>query len=101
MGQKINLQMIYQKTLITVLQKIKKDARKEDRTIVHQFTVPDPGLIHAVAPNISGDYSSFDCFTLMFTNELFNHIVIETNRNYQQRSQEEEKKTLQPDVTLF
>jgi hypothetical protein len=36
----------------------------------------------------------------MFTNEVFNAIVTETNRYYQQHSQEEQK-TLQPDVTPF
>jgi hypothetical protein len=59
---------------------------------VYQFTAPDNGLIRAVAPNIRRDSSSFDCFTLMFTNGLFNTIVTETNRYYQQHSQEEENK---------
>jgi hypothetical protein len=37
----------------------------------------------------------------MIKNEVFNAIVTKTNRYYQQHSQEEEKKPLQPDVTLF
>jgi hypothetical protein len=44
------------------------DKRREDRTIICQFTAPDNELIHAVAPNIRTDSSSVDCFTLMFTN---------------------------------
>jgi hypothetical protein len=54
-------------------------------------------LIRGVAPNVSGVSSPFDCFT----NELFNTIVTETYRYYQQHCKEQEKKTLQPDVTLF
>jgi hypothetical protein len=30
------------------------ERRREDRAIMYHFTVPNPGLIHAVAPNISG-----------------------------------------------
>jgi hypothetical protein len=56
------------------------EKRREDRAIVHQFTATAPGLIRSVAPNISGEPSPFDCFTLMFMNELFNIIVTETNR---------------------
>jgi hypothetical protein len=37
------------------------------RDIFHQFTASNPGLIHAIGPNITGDSSSFDCFRLMFT----------------------------------
>jgi hypothetical protein len=37
----------------------------------------------------------------MIKNEVFNTIVTKTNCYYQQHSQEEEKKPLQPDVTLF
>jgi hypothetical protein len=77
---------------------MKNDTRKEEKT---GFTAPDNGLIRAVAPNISWDSSSVNCFTLMFANELFNTIVTETNRYYQHHRQEEEEKTLQPDVTLF
>jgi hypothetical protein len=46
----MNLEIIYEKTLTTVLQKMKNDTRKEEKT---GFTAPDNGLIRAVAPNIS------------------------------------------------
>jgi hypothetical protein len=55
------------------------EKRREDRALVHHFTAHAPGLIRGVAPNISGESSPFDCFTLMFMNVLFNTIVTETN----------------------
>jgi hypothetical protein len=66
MTRKINVQIICLKTLITVLQKLKNGTR-EDRAIANQFTVPDPGLIRAVTPNVTGNSSSSDCFRVMFT----------------------------------
>jgi hypothetical protein len=66
----------------------------EDKATVHHFTGPDPGLIRVVAPDISGDSSSFDFFRPMFTEELFSTILRETNRYYQKHAQKQENRIL-------
>jgi hypothetical protein len=53
--------MIYQKTLITVLKNEECHERRREGGCNVPFTAPYLGLIRAVAPNISGDSSSFDC----------------------------------------
>lgn len=57
--------------------------RREGKATVHHFTGPDPGLIHVVATDISGNSSSFDFFRPTFTEELFSAILTETNLYYQ------------------
>jgi hypothetical protein len=63
------------------------------------LTGPDPGLIYVVAPDIGGDWSSFYFFGLIFTEEIFNTILTETN-HYQQHTSKDKNRTLQTDVTV-
>jgi hypothetical protein len=59
---------------------------RNGKATVHHFTGPDTGLIYVVAPDISGNLSSFDFFGLMFTEEILSTILTETNHYYQQHT---------------
>jgi hypothetical protein len=58
------------------------DSRNEDRAELHHFSVPKPGVNCRAAPHISADSSPLGCFRLIFTYELLNIILTETNRYY-------------------
>jgi hypothetical protein len=72
----------------------------EDKAIVHQFTASDPELNCIVAPHINAESLSFDCFHLMFTDEVFNIVLVDTDHYCQQHIQKQEYKTWQPDITI-
>jgi hypothetical protein len=79
--------------------RVLRDKGSEDWGRLYKFTVSQRGLNRTLIPPISEDSSSFDCFQLIFTIELFNIILVETNHCSQQHIQEEENKTEDSDIT--
>jgi hypothetical protein len=93
-----NLRMIYLEMMIVF--RVLCDKGSEDWGRLYKFSTSQPGLNHTLVLPISEDSSSFDCFQLIFTDKLFNIILVETNHCCQQCIQEEENKTQNSDVTF-
>jgi hypothetical protein len=79
--------------VMVLLKQVRNGTREEVKTrlqCMHHFSSPEPRLICVVAPDSNGDSSSFDFFTLMLTEELFNTILTEMNHYYQQNIKKDE-----------
>jgi hypothetical protein len=66
MTRKMNVKISYHKTLISVFQIVKNTTTEDEKAHCASFTARYSGLVDTLAPNTSGDSSSFECFRLMF-----------------------------------